>query len=239
MNICKSSIGRRIREALETRGIRPADLAERLGVSRAAVSCWLKGEKLSVNQLCAISTELDVSLNWLVLALGSPNIAADAAISTTEEDMIRLLRYFGDDAVQTARSMVSALAGTEQPPLKRFKAYDLISRTEMPILVLDATGHLVFSNIYHNRLLGLDEEAARQLQGRHFTDWVPKVFHRKFRSILQDTLRKGYTTFNSMHITCPVTHQERKLIIHSRAVTTANGPGAQLLIRSVDNVLPA
>lgn len=243
MNICKQTTGERIRRALEARNIRPAELAGRLGVSRAAVSNWLRGEKLSATHISAIATELDVSINWLTLGIGSIDIAADATLSPREEDMIRLVRYFGDDILQRAVSMVTALSQhmsqQERQPLRQFKAYDMVAHTQMPIAVLDAGGHLVFSNIYHNQLLGMNEDEARSLQGRHFTDWIPKIFHRKFRSILEDTLRQGHATYSNMHLICPVTQQERKLIIHAHAVSTPAGPGAQLLFKPFDHATPA
>lgn len=239
MNICKETTGGRIRRALEARNIRPAELAARLGVSRAAVSNWLKGEKLSAAHVCAVATELDVSINWLALGIGSIEIAADATLTQREEDMIRLVRYFGDEVLQRAVGMVTALSQQNRQPLRQFKAYDLVSHTQMPIAVLDANGHLVSSNIYHNQLLGMNEDEARNLHGRHFTDWIPKIFHRKFRSILEDTLRKGHATYNKMHLICPVTQQERKLIIHAHAVSTPNGPGAQLIFKPFDHAAPA
>lgn len=215
--------------------MRASQLAQALGVSRAAVNSWLKGEKLSLGNVVGIANALDVSLNWLVGGIGSVNLAADPALSADEENLLRLLRHLGDDALSQALGMLKAMQSVEQNPLKRFKAYDLVSRSELPIAVLDADGFLVYSNIYHNRLIGLGDDHQPSLNSHHFTEWIPRVFHRQFRSLLQDTLRQGHATYKNLQVRCPINQSVRTFIIHANAVSTHTGPGVHLLMKVIDS----
>lgn len=235
MNSEKPHIGTRIRLALDARDMRPSDLAARSGVSRAAVSSWLKGENLSLANINIIAKVLDVSLNWLVMGIGSVQLAADSDVSQEEQNLLRLLRHFGEDALSQSLGMVRATQEQAQDPLKCFKAYDLVSSTQLPVAVLDADGFLVYSNIYHNRLLGLENVDRLKLQSHHFTEWIPRVFHRPFRNLLQDTLRKGHATYRDLQITCPVNQVMRRFLIHTHAVSTPAGPGIHLLFKRIDD----
>ncbi|HSC76348.1 MAG TPA: helix-turn-helix transcriptional regulator [Pseudomonadales bacterium] len=224
-----------MRVALEARKLRLSDLAAAVNVSRPAVSGWIRGEQLSVANLMSIAEYLQVSLNWLILDLGPMNIAADGELSATEENLIKIVRYFGSEAIRPTLELVKSLVmNKQQETVKNIKAYDLVSRTSIPIAVLDKKGHLVFSNIYHNQLLGLDDIRASTLIGAHFTEWVPKIFHRNFRSIIQNTLKNGFSDYSRVGIVCQETQEIRQIIVHSRAVRANDGIGVQLVLCSID-----
>lgn len=233
--ISKTLIGQRIRQALDACGLRPTDLAAMAHVSRPAVSSWLKGENLSCTSLVTISQTLQVSLNWLALGIGNMNAPSDGHLTQREQDLIKLIRYFGSTTIDSIFSMIQTMDSHSAPLMKQFKAHDLVSRTQMPICILNAKGILTFSNIYQNRLMGVEIHTSNPMLNKHYTEWIPKPYHRIFRDMLQQTLKRGYASYTRLRMTCPITQQDRLTIIHGRAISTSSGPSIQLLTRIIDN----
>ena len=85
--------GERIRYAIEIAG-RPKliSLATELGVSPAALSKWRYGKSLSLENICRFATNLDVSLDWLLLGRGEPKFHRGFDLSKTEQELIQKLR---------------------------------------------------------------------------------------------------------------------------------------------------
>ena len=61
-----------MRQANAGRGIKPAELAAKLGVSRQRVYAWLNGENVSEGNLSALAAALGVSRSYLRDGDGSP-----------------------------------------------------------------------------------------------------------------------------------------------------------------------
>lgn len=61
-----AALGARIRQARETKGIKPAELGRRLGVTRSSVSQWESGLTVPASEnLVQIASILGVTLDWL------------------------------------------------------------------------------------------------------------------------------------------------------------------------------
>lgn len=85
--------GLRIRSAISLRGHRKMlALAVELGVSVAAISKWQKGQQISLENACILAQHLDVSLDWLLLARGSPDWHRSRALTDDELDLVLQLR---------------------------------------------------------------------------------------------------------------------------------------------------
>jgi transcriptional regulator with XRE-family HTH domain len=68
--------GNRLAEAMRLRGWnKQTALAEALGVKPSAVSRWLKNGSLSLDHAVALCDFLNISLDWLMLGRGTPDLA--------------------------------------------------------------------------------------------------------------------------------------------------------------------
>ncbi|MGB3313952.1 MAG: helix-turn-helix domain-containing protein [Albidovulum sp.] len=87
-----SKRGERIRHAIKIAG-RPKlmALAASLDVSPAALSKWRYGQNISLENICRLALQLDVSLDWLLLERGSPKSHRDANGSRTDQELVELL----------------------------------------------------------------------------------------------------------------------------------------------------
>lgn len=67
------AIGERLRSVRKARGLVQSDLGEAVGVSRAAVSQWEKGEaEAALTKLALAAEHLQTNLTWLVTGRGEP-----------------------------------------------------------------------------------------------------------------------------------------------------------------------
>lgn len=68
----RMSLGRRLRQRLDDKGLAVSDLAQACGVSPQAVYQWFNGDTkgLKPENLVAASDLLQTHIRWLVLALG-------------------------------------------------------------------------------------------------------------------------------------------------------------------------
>ncbi len=85
--------GARIRKAMSMRGRSKAlALATELGVSEPAVSRWIHGNSISLENACKLAVVLDTSLDWLALGRCTPNWHKDTRMSDFELRFIDMLR---------------------------------------------------------------------------------------------------------------------------------------------------
>lgn len=99
-------IKERLREARKARGMKQADLAERMGVRKNTVSAWETGQNRpdmdDVERLCGI---LDVSPSWML------GVDDDLAVSPSEMALIKKIRQLPGPSVALVRQMVDQLLG--------------------------------------------------------------------------------------------------------------------------------
>jgi len=77
-------IGTRIKAARRARGLSQGKLADKLGISRSAVSQWEAGDTTpSSENVRQMALELDATLEWLSTGRGSPNFGkvSDSVVS--------------------------------------------------------------------------------------------------------------------------------------------------------------
>lgn len=91
--------------ALTRKGMSQSELARQVGVSRGAVSLWLKGGDMNAQNCAAVASTLDVDAEWLATGKGSPERKRDGARENTPSDhsgltrldkntgMVTILRY--------------------------------------------------------------------------------------------------------------------------------------------------
>lgn len=117
-----STVGERIREALEDAGLEPADLVKRLGMTRTAVKYWLDGttKHIRPEHLFPAAKALQVSPEWLGTGQGEKRPSARGA-------------------EQTSAYVVQHLSGDEQKLLSAFSSLSLPLRRALLALVQEMT----------------------------------------------------------------------------------------------------
>ena len=85
--------GFRLRQAIELRGHRKMlALAAELNISSAALSKWIQGHAMSLENACRIASLLDISLDWLILGRNGPDWLRPDQLSGAELNLIDSLR---------------------------------------------------------------------------------------------------------------------------------------------------
>lgn len=85
--------GRRIANAMERRGYNKAmALAMQLGVSPAAMSKWISGHSMTLDNACLLAQCLDVSLDWLAMGRNSPDWVQGDRLTLEELDLLERLQ---------------------------------------------------------------------------------------------------------------------------------------------------
>lgn len=122
----------RIRLARRQAGLSQAQLAQKVGVRRSAVSHWesVEGKNPSVNHLRAIATVTQVQFEWLATGRGAMQVsveqaldsvaAADAMVIEDGAEM-RLIRAFRA-LPASARVMLLELAGMLTVPRRQHRS---------------------------------------------------------------------------------------------------------------------
>lgn len=85
--------GRRIRQALGARGPQKMmALAADLEISPAAVSKWVQGHAMSIDNARRLSDILGISLDWLLCGAHRPTEVTAARLTGLEQELIKHLR---------------------------------------------------------------------------------------------------------------------------------------------------
>jgi transcriptional regulator with XRE-family HTH domain len=85
--------GERIARAMERRGRNKAmALAMELGVSPAALSKWINGHSMTLENACLLAESLDVSLDWLAMGRNAPDWLQKDQLTPEEQDLLEKLR---------------------------------------------------------------------------------------------------------------------------------------------------
>lgn len=120
-----NNIGQRIKKLLKEKGISQAELARRIGVSRAAVSEWVRGKsEPSESTLKLIAKEFGVNENWLKTGEGeiwSKDRSLEKEIENLPEEKIEELLI----AVKIIRKIEKAKR-IKLTPEKRLKLAELL-----------------------------------------------------------------------------------------------------------------
>jgi transcriptional regulator with XRE-family HTH domain len=79
------SIGHRLREAREARGLTQVDVAARTGIRQATISKFEKGQigEPGAQKIAALAQALDVSMEWIITGAGEGPRRADAELAPT------------------------------------------------------------------------------------------------------------------------------------------------------------
>jgi transcriptional regulator with XRE-family HTH domain len=94
-----STLQKRIREALKKANMRPIDLANAIGVSRATVSLWVNGptQKIDGENLTRAARVLGVNAYWLATGEKDYSLQEDSgkyATSSVAADEARILQIY-------------------------------------------------------------------------------------------------------------------------------------------------
>lgn len=108
-----STRGERIREALVVRGVRKQQaLAAQLRVHESAITRWKDGKPISLDSAIALSTALDVSLDWLLLGRGTIDSHRSypvASVSVGDETMQRIAQHIGSRSLALLLSAIESI----------------------------------------------------------------------------------------------------------------------------------
>ena len=85
--------GQRIKTAISMRGHgKLLALAAELNVSAPALSKWVRGNSISLENACALAVALDISLDWLLLARCTPEWHNGSDLTDEEKEFVPQLR---------------------------------------------------------------------------------------------------------------------------------------------------
>jgi len=85
--------GKRIVRAMKRRGRNKAmALAVELGVSPAAMSKWIHGYPMTLDNACLLAQSLDVSLDWLALGRNAPDWLRRDQLTDQELELLEMLK---------------------------------------------------------------------------------------------------------------------------------------------------
>jgi transcriptional regulator with XRE-family HTH domain len=104
------NLGQRIAHALHTSGLKPAELARRAGVSRAAVSKWQSGDTKNIRHenLIAIADATGFTLRWLISGRG-PERARSNARSQELAELLKACEDLAEYEIPTALKILRGL----------------------------------------------------------------------------------------------------------------------------------
>lgn len=110
-----NNFGQRLKEALEKRNMSASELARRIGVTRGAVSFWLRGETQTVSgpNLMALATTLGIDATWLTTGQGNMD-SSEVTMTSEELDLIKSLR-------QLSRQKQKVVFATTQTLINQLK----------------------------------------------------------------------------------------------------------------------
>jgi transcriptional regulator with XRE-family HTH domain len=114
----KQTIGERIHDARIKAGLRQYQVAEKVGVSRSAVSAWELGQGISTNKLVLFAKIVGVSAEWLITgerAFDAQHRSADPDPDQLESLMAVAFELFGKPEAQAQELSRAILKAAERP----------------------------------------------------------------------------------------------------------------------------
>jgi plasmid maintenance system antidote protein VapI len=117
-----STRGERIRHALAARGVRKQQaLAAELDVHESAITRWKENAAMSLDNAIALSTVLDISLDWLLIGRGT--IDSHKTVSSVggagSSDLARIAARIGPKSISLLISAIDSIADDLAPPARR------------------------------------------------------------------------------------------------------------------------
>jgi len=106
------SIGMRLKNSRQDRGLNQKGVAEVAGVTNAAVSKWETngGESMSAVVAMRLAEHLNVNPYWLILGKGNPTDKVEVPDITTEaQDLARLIDRMPGDVRHALLKLLSAI----------------------------------------------------------------------------------------------------------------------------------
>ena len=106
------SIGMRLKNSRQGRGLNQKGVAEVAGVTNAAVSKWETngGESMSAVVAMRLAEHLNVNPYWLILGKGNPTDKVEVPDITAEaQDLARLIDRMPGDVRHAVRDLLSAI----------------------------------------------------------------------------------------------------------------------------------
>jgi transcriptional regulator with XRE-family HTH domain len=118
-----STRGERIRQALIARGVRKQQaLAAELNVHESAITRWKENAAISLDNAIALSTVLDISLDWLLLGRGtidSHKTGVSSVGGAGSSDLARIAARIGPKSISLLISAIDSIADDLAPPARR------------------------------------------------------------------------------------------------------------------------
>ena len=108
------SIGMRLKNSRQGRGLNQKGVAEVAGVTNAAVSKWETngGESMSAVVAMRLADHLHVNPYWLILGKGNPTDKVEVPDITAEaQDLARLIDRLPGNVRQAVRNLLSVIHG--------------------------------------------------------------------------------------------------------------------------------
>jgi transcriptional regulator with XRE-family HTH domain len=155
--------GNRLAEAMRLRGWnKQTALAEALGVKPSAVSRWLKNGSLSLDHAVALCDFLNISLDWLMLGRGTPDLARWPIPERPDERSLPSIRVRARQALDAFTATLPELFGGDDGT-GRIKETEILSkRASTPIdrvteTVTGATAGVIEVTLRNGQVLRIPE----------------------------------------------------------------------------------
>ena len=191
----KIAFAKRLTAALDKKGLSQTDLAKMMGLSRATISRWVSEyPNISSKKLAELSSLLNISLNWLLLGVHSPDKPVLFELSCDEQQLLLLLNDMESDLrdhfIQMIKPLESKLSNTLNK--HHLQSSALIKANKLPVVINDFEGKIIYSNEHHDEYVGATA-AGISLVNRSIFEIVPNFFHGPVKFDMQKVKYKGYS----------------------------------------------
>lgn len=230
-----SEIGERIRIVIKERNISSSELSKRLGVSKASVSQWIKGKNLTLKTLALLSSELDISLNWIIYNIGDSHRISSLKVNDKEEALLYIMRHIKNDITSSITNFLQSMEGfISTVNLNRHVPTDKIFElSKVAASTISIEGYLLESNAYHNKLIGLDPTDLEH-ENIYFLEFIAPEYKSKLKQVIASCktgIKGDYCYFEMINIK----NSKRIPVITKASLSTYNGELAiNVLVKPVD-----
>ncbi|SOE17572.1 bacteriophage CI repressor-like protein [Hoeflea halophila] len=108
--------GKRIVRAMKQRGHNKAmALAVEIGVSPAAMSKWIHGHPMTLDNACLLARSLDVSLDWLALGRNAPDWQRREHLTDEELELLEMLRQRPPRILEPVLAILAEIPERDSP----------------------------------------------------------------------------------------------------------------------------
>lgn len=228
----KIAFAERFTAVLNKQGLSQTDLAKMMGLSRATVSRWMTDyPTMSSKKLAELSSLMNVSLNWLLLGLHSPEKPVLFELNCHERQILLILSDLEPELrehfMHITREIDSKRQGTIQR--NRLKADAIVRDQRLPIVIIDHDGYIIYANEHYDDYFGAAMKEGGMVS-RSIYHVIPGFMHGAVKLDIQKTLFRGYTRNFKCCGKRLDNAADLSFNVYARAIETAEFPAIMAII---------